>query len=118
MKTGGGINPSVKAVQGLAVAYMGQWVQEWRALHPGVPAASNFTTPDPNTLPQPPVFVPYNIPEGIINAPPPPVAANVLVESGQWHLGRRSLHQRGFRMHGRGLEITEGGIMYDVYRYK
>ncbi len=44
MRTPNGVaNPSVKAVQNLAIAHMGLWVQEWRALHPGVPDISNFT---------------------------------------------------------------------------
>jgi len=67
------VDPTVKAVQGLGVAYLGKWIQEWRQAHPGVPSISNFSTPDPNTLPKPPVFKPTPIPQRIINAPPPPL---------------------------------------------
>jgi hypothetical protein len=61
---------------------MGQWVQEWRALHSDVPPISNFTTVDPKSLPQPVPLTPMNYPENIINAPPAPVPESVLIVDG------------------------------------
>ena len=64
---------SVKQVQDLSLAYMGVFIQEWRAAHPGVDAASNFTTSDPATLPRLEEFKPIVIPGDIKNKPPAPL---------------------------------------------
>lgn len=71
------VDPTVKAVQDLGIAYLGKWIQDWRQQHPGVPSASNFSTPDPNTLPKPPVFKPTHIPQSIISAPPPRLPSSI-----------------------------------------
>jgi hypothetical protein len=66
-------SPSVKQVQDLAIAYIGQWVQEWRAQRPNVDPSSNFTTPDPKSLPRPKEYTPPSIPEAIKSSGPAPL---------------------------------------------
>jgi hypothetical protein len=67
----GDINLSIRAVQDLAVAYMGKWVKEWRAAHPDVPSSSDFITSDPQILPKPPAYTPLvEYPDSVICAPP------------------------------------------------